>query len=106
MTRKPNICPECPYNDDESNVTNIQKHHSSSYALRSQQQLIREPEVNAEKNDGDDAAKDGASSWDVHGEERVVMPFAEQQRASNTHDRDGRENHSPPGDDDATELQL
>lgn len=78
----------------------------STYALRSQQQLIREIAVNDQNNQQNNGSSDSAASWQMKGEPVAEVVFVEDQAADNADDPENGGDHAPPGHDDATDLQL
>lgn len=77
-----------------------------TYALCSQQQLIREVEINDEQDDANYAADNSAASGNMDGEEGVIVTLSEEEATDNTNDRNRWNDHAPPCHDDTSELKV
>lgn len=89
---------------DKSLFTNILRW--STYALRSQQQLVRKVAVDDEKNKQDDRSGDAAASGHSEGEPVAEVVSVKDQSTDHADNSEKRDDHAPPGHDDAADLEL
>lgn len=66
-----------------------------TYALSSQQQLIREEEVNKQNDDRDYSTENGASGADVDWQPLVHVTTSEKKTADDANDGNSWDDHAP-----------